>query len=126
MIYQCYFAPTQREKLFASPVYRGLGLEPDVNPELTRNCPELEGAKNRTALVEYGAMLHLWRNPPEDRDPWIGFTSYRQVDKFPQSPVFASAQQISELLNGTDVVGWGGYQFHDVNTARPVPLAEQG
>ena len=111
MIHQCYFAEAQRARLFQKPVYRGFGLEPEVNPELARNCPELQEARNRPLLCEYAALLHLWRNPELDPDPWIGFSSYRQLDKFPT--VFQSHQQIDRLLEGCDIVGWGGYEFFD-------------
>src|SRR5947209_19783424 len=104
MIHQCYFAATQRGELLDSPVYQGFGLEPEVNPQLIRNCPELEDAKTRQALVEYAAMLHLWRNPQEDPDAWIGFTSYRQRDKSPV--IFTSRQQVEQALAGADVLGW--------------------
>src|SRR5438876_9898386 len=76
MIHQCYFAEPQRARLFTSPVYRGFGLYTAVNPDIARNCPELADPKNQPLLSEYGAMLHLWRNPELDPDPWIGFTSY--------------------------------------------------
>jgi hypothetical protein len=54
-------------------------------------------------LLEFAAMLHLWRNPPEDGDDWIGFTSYRQLDK--SSVVFAVGDVEAELARA-DVLAW--------------------
>src|SRR5438874_5794792 len=122
MIHQCYFAEPQRARLFTSPVYRGFGLYTAVNPDIARNCPELADPKNQPLLSEYGAMLHLWRNPELDPDPWIGFTSYRQLDKF--STVFNSREDLETLLKQCEVVGWGGYQFIDASTRQPITLAE--
>jgi hypothetical protein len=125
MIHQCYFAPSQQPALFdpSSGVYRPFGLEPEVNPQITRNCPELQDPKSRVALVEYGAMLHLWRNPQEDPDPWIGFTSYRHRDKSPV--IFTARQQVEQALASADILGWCGHRFQDAQTGRPVALAEQ-
>jgi hypothetical protein len=125
MIHQCYFASSQQPALFdpASGVYRPFGLEPEVNPQITRNCTELEDPKVRIALVEYGAMLHHWRNPHEDTDPWIGFTSYRHRDKSPV--VFTAPQQVEQALASADILGWCGHRFQDTQTGRPVTLAEQ-
>ena len=36
---------------------------------------------NRYALSEYAAMLYFWRHPHCAREDWIGFTSYRQMEK---------------------------------------------
>src|SRR5579884_2078674 len=83
MIHQCYFDESQRARLFRSPLYRGFGVDSSVNPGLAKNCPELADPADQALLCEYAAMLHLWRNPDLDPDPWIGFTSYRQLDKFP-------------------------------------------
>lgn len=104
MIYQCYFAPEHRQRLFSQGPYVGFGLEPEVNPTLLRNCPELADAKVRMALAEYGAMLHLWRNPPDDGHSWIGFTSYRQLEKTPVG--FQHAADVESLLNGNDILSW--------------------
>ena len=108
MIYQCYHAPDNKQTLFNSPVYCGFGLEPDVNPNLANNCPELEDPAIRRALTEYSAMLHLWRNPSEDCDDWIGFTSYRQLMK--TSFVFRSRFHVSRKLWRTSFAGWGFYK----------------
>jgi hypothetical protein len=105
MIYQCYYAPDQKLALFRNPVYCGFGLEPEVNPQIAENCPELEDPAVRLALTEYGAFLHLWRNPPRDGDQWIGFTSYRQTAKTPFE--FLSKWQVRRALWRTDIVGWG-------------------
>src|SRR5260221_12024440 len=117
MIHQCYFAEPQRARLFTSPVYRGFGLYTSVNPDIARNCPELADPKNQPLLSEYAAMLHLWRNPELDPDPWIGFTSYRQLDKFPT--ILNTRQEIENLLAQFDVVGWGGGRLPVAPTRRP-------
>jgi hypothetical protein len=123
MIYQCYFDASQQARLFDSPLYRGFGLYKAVNPAIARNCPELADPKNQHALSEYGAMLHLWRNADLDPDPWIGFTSYRQLDKFPT--VFQDRRPLEAALADADVAGWGFYQFFEAPTGRPITLAEQ-
>lgn len=122
MIYQCYFAESQRARLFNSPLYTGFGLYSNVNPQVTRNCPELT-EEVQARLSEYVAMIHLWRNPELVTDSWIGFTSYRQLDKF--STVFTSRGEIEKLLGAAEVVGWGGYRFFDGPTRRPISLAEE-
>lgn len=108
MIYQCYHASEQEKSLFNTSVYCGFGLEPSVNPNLTRNCLELEDPAVRRALTEYGAMLHLWRNPPRDGDDWIGFTSYRQLKKTPL--IFRSRGQVARMLWGRKLAGWGAHK----------------
>ncbi len=123
MIYQCYFAEGQQARLFDSPLYRGFGLEPSLNPELTRNCPELLTQQSRTALTEYAAMLHLWRNP-RDTDSWIGFTSYRQLDKFPSRFVQDDLGKILQLLHSHDILGWGFYRLRNATTGQPGSVAE--
>lgn len=122
MIHQCYFAEGQRSRLFNTTAYRGFGLDTVVNPDVTRKCPELEDPRHRVLLAEYGAMLHHWRNPELDTDGWIGFTSYRQTDKFPT--VFTKHEDVAPLLAQAEVVGWGGYQFLDARTGQPISLAE--
>lgn len=124
VIHQCYFAEAQRERLFSSPLYRGFGLYSSVNPGIARNCPELADPKNQPLLSEYAAMLHLWRNPELDRDSWIGFTSYRQLEKFPT--ILINRQALVEDLAHCDIVGWGFYQFLDAISHQPISLAEQG
>ena len=116
MIYQCYFAPEQKRNLFNSAVYCGFGLEPEVNPRITGNYPELEDPAVRLALSEYAAFLYLWRNPPCDGDNWIGFTSYRQSAKTPF--VFRSKQQVRRALWLHDAAGWG---FRKVSRLRAEP-----
>jgi hypothetical protein len=69
------------------------------------------------------ALLHLWRNPELDTDPWIGFTSYDQLEKFPMT--LADRQEVESVLSSADVVGWGGYSFVDAISGRPVTVAEQ-
>lgn len=104
MILQCYFRKEHKKRLFKFGPYVGFGMEPEVNPDLTTGCPELEDLSIRTALCEYAAMLHTWRNQRFFGSPWIGFTSYRQLDKTPT--LFESAEQVTELLDGWDYVGW--------------------
>ena len=123
MIHQCYFEESQRPRLFTSPLYRGFGLYTSVNADISRNCPELAIASHQPLLSEYGAMLHLWRNPELDPDPWIGFTSYRQLDKF--QTIFTDRQALEASLDQHDVVGWGGYQFIDSQSKRSVSMGEQ-
>ena len=103
MIYQCYFHPSQQTRLFPNPPYRPFGLEPAVNPFLTRNCPEMDEPAHRLNLLEFAAMLHLWRNPPHDGDDWIGFTSWRQCEKCPT--VFLPGE-IESALQRAGVVCW--------------------
>jgi len=104
MIYQCYFRPEQAARLFDSPLYVPFGLEPAVNPDLTRNCPELGSERVRRQLSEYGAMLHLWRNRSYV-GRWIGFTSYRQLDKRPT--VLTNEPRLLRQLERHEILGWG-------------------
>ena len=124
MIHQCYFEEAQRSRLFASPLYQSFGLYSSVNPDIARNCPELADPKHQPLLSEYAAMLHLWRNPELDGDRWIGFTSYRQLEKFPT--VLTDRANLEAVLSQNDIVGWGFYQFFDADTRQPISLAEQG
>src|SRR5262249_23086686 len=124
MIHQCYFDASQRARLFASPLYRGFGLYTAVNPDIARNCPELTNSAHQPLLSEYAAMLHLWRNPEKAPDRWIGFTSYRQLDKFPI--VLDDRHALETALTQADILGWGFYTFVDGPTGRPLTLAEQG
>ena len=103
MIYQCYFRASQESRLFTGGTYTGFGLEPEVNPHLLDNCPELADPVTRLALSEYAAFLNTWRRPL-DGDDWIGFTSYRQLDK--SDVVFESKSQIERLLARHDLVAW--------------------
>jgi FkbM family methyltransferase len=123
MIHQCYFEESQRARLFDAPLYRGFGLYSSVNPDLVRNCPELEDPRHQPLLSEYGAMLHLWRNPERDLDPWIGFTSYRQLEKSPT--ILRDRQKLEHHLTQYDIVGWGMYNFVDMITGRPLTLFEE-
>src|SRR5579862_9375960 len=107
MIHQCYFDESQRSRLFQFNLYQGFGLYTIVNPDLVRNCPELEDPQIQRQLSEYAAMLHLWRNPELDQDSWIGFTSYRQLEKSPI--VFHDRHALEASLADHDVVGWLSY-----------------
>jgi hypothetical protein len=104
MIHQCYFDSRQRNRLFQHAPYAPFGLEPSINPTLLEGCDELADPAVRLELVEYGAMLHHWRNPGRDSDQWIGFTSYRQLDKIPF--VFTSADELTAHLEASDLVSW--------------------
>jgi len=119
MIYQCYFKPDQKKKIFKSNMYEGFGLEPEVNPNIALNCPDLKDARTRLFLTEYGAMLHLWRNPEKIQDNWIGFTSYRQLDKFPTFLHSQDSLFVEEMLQEHDVLGWGVYHIINGATGKP-------
>jgi hypothetical protein len=125
MIYQCYFAEAHRSRLFQLPLYSGFGLEPEVNPDIAKNCPELEDPSSRALLCEYAAMLHLWRNSfLADPHGWVGFTSYRQLDKV--QTIFTDEQIIIEGLTSYDILGWGFLEFFDGPSQQPVSVAWQG
>lgn len=120
MIYQCYFNEQSKEKLFTEEPYVGFGLEPEVNPTITDNCPELESSFNRLQLTEYASYLWLWRNNVED--PWIGSTSYRQLDKSPYK--FRSIKQVEDLVDKHKFIGWGEYTMLNKYGA-PISLRRQ-
>ena len=123
MIYQCYFAEGQQSSIFKSALYEGFGLEPEVNASITDNCPELEDPRVRMYLTEYAAMLHLWRNPHKIKDDWIGFTSYRQLDKFPTILQPDDLEAIKTSLQESDILGWGFYKLLDTFTQEDVTPA---
>src|SRR5262249_50729223 len=102
--------------------YRGFGLYTAVNPDIGRKCPELADPAHQHALCEYGAMLHLWRNPELDTDPWIGFTSYRQLEKFPT--ILTDRRALEAALARADVAGWAFYEFVEAPSGRPISIAE--
>ena len=104
MIYQCYFRADQERRLFRHEPYEAFGLEPEVNPQILEHCPELADSATRLALCEYAAFLSLWRRPASDADDWIGFTSYRQLDK--SHVVFDSKAQVAAHLRRYDLVAW--------------------
>lgn len=112
MIFQCYFKNEQQARLFSSGPYRGFGLEPAVNANLLNGCAELADERTRVALVEYGAMLHVWRNRTFCGDDWVGFTSYRQLDK--SDFVFESKEQVEELLSGYDMLAWHVWSVRNI------------
>ncbi len=115
-VYQLFYRPDQRDRLFDHAPYVPFGLEPCVNPDIAANCPELETEVNRTLLVEYGAMLHIWRNADRWLDTdWIGFTSYRQRDKTAFTLCGSDIPLIDNLLEEYDILGWLFY-----NLRRPV------
>lgn len=107
MIYQCYFRKDQESKIFKLNPYIGFGLEPEVNPNLFSNCPELESPFNRLQLTEYASFLWLWRN--NKVTDWVGSTSYRQLDKFNHK--FTSVSQIENYLKKHDILAWGQYNL---------------
>jgi len=123
MIYQFYFLPEQKNKLFNLPLYRGFGLEPEVNPNITKNCPELESPLHRKQIVSFGGMFHLWRNMPNDGHDWIGFTSYRQLDK--SKVIFKEEYEITEKLKDSDIISWQ-YCFFDIDLASSSEEIHQG
>jgi hypothetical protein len=123
VIYQCYFRRDQQPKLFSAGPYRGFGLEPDVNENLLRICPELADASTRLALCEYAAFLYFSRRLDEDSDEWIGFTSYRQLDK--SHVVFESKLQVEALLEGVDMLAWHGCAVGSIRSRRLSGTAAQ-
>jgi hypothetical protein len=123
VIHQCFFEQSQLQYVFQTEPYRPFGLEPEVNDTLTYNCPELASADTRMALAEYGAMLHMWRNPDLDSDPWIGFTSYRQLAK--ATTAFASKKDVESLLQRGDYVSWYMWWLGDINASGLTGLAGQ-
>jgi hypothetical protein len=124
VIYQCYYAPEQASRLFRHEAYRGFGLEPVTNSNIVERCPELGCPTTRRALTEYAAFLHIWRHLPFDDDAWIGFTSYRQLDK--TDFVFASAAEIERLLVGYDFLAWHWWQVDHVRHGTLTGAAAQG
>ncbi len=111
MIYQLYAKPSNRARLFTQDPYVPFGLEPEVNPTIAYRCPELEDSDARWELREYAGMLHHWR-VPHDNDDWIGFTSWRQLDKFPTVFLPGDRGKISELLRDHDMLGFAKYRFN--------------
>jgi hypothetical protein len=116
MIYQCYFKEEQRAILFEQEPYQEFGLEPVVNPLLLEACPELSDPTTRIALCEYAAFLYLWRRLENERDDWIGFTSYRQLDK--SHVVFGSKADVAHQLAEVDLLAWHGCAVGNVRSRR--------
>ncbi len=58
-------------------------------------------------------MLHIWRNPDRHTEPWIGFTSYRQLEKTPV--VFSGVAEVERLLAGGDYLSWYVWDLAGVN-----------
>lgn len=116
MVYQLYAKPRHLARCFARDPYVTFGVETAVNPYLTFRCPELEDAHVRRALLEYTALLNLWRTPVDD-DDWIGFTSYRQLDKVPTVFCREDRPVIYRLLGSHDILGWGHYHFGHMTLA---------
>lgn len=116
MIYQCYFREEHQAKLLAAEPYRGFGLEPELNQSLLQVCPELASQETRIALCEYAAFLYCWRQLGDDADDWIGFTSYRQLDK--SDVVFRSKQDVLKELRGIDMLAWHGCSVGNVRSRR--------
>lgn len=116
MIYQCYFKKEQEDRLFKTDIYAPFGLEPEVNESITLNCPELSSAKNRLNFTEYAAFLYFYRNGVNclDSDWWIGFTSYRQLDK---APVIFSNKPLFENILGKVAGGIGGWGYYKTNSS---------
>lgn len=116
MIYQCYFKREQEASLFTRGPYEPFGLEPDVNPTLLGICPELTAPETRIALCEHAAFLYSWRTLDRDGDDWIGFTSYRQLDK--SDVLFESTADVEQRLQGVDMLAWHGCAVGNVRSRR--------
>lgn len=112
MIYQCFFRDDQRERLFLTSAYAPLGIEPAVNDQLCVNCPELGSEAVRLQLTEYGGFLFMWRNMQINPHDWIGFTSWRQLDK--SDVVFESAEAVAAALADVDYVAWAPWDVSRV------------
>lgn len=125
MIYQLYPNTTSQDRLFRSSLYRGFGLNPEVNSAIFRNCPELENPRWRLSLAEYVAMLYLWRNPPDDGHSWIGFTSYRQTDKTGFQLLPEDGRTVNALLEEFDVLGWG-FLEHEMSVIKHAEYCHPG
>ena len=110
MIYQCYAKPEDRTHLFKGGPYKGFGLEPEVNPRLFENCPELEDPEIRMGLTEYACFLWHWRNK-ENPDGWFGSTSFRQLEKGFVAK-FESKDEVKHYLQQHQILGWGNYKLY--------------
>ena len=110
MIYQCYARPEDKKHLFKGGPYKGFGLEPEVNPRLFENCPELEDPEIRLGLTEYACFLWHWRNK-ENPDGWFGSTSFRQVEKGFHAK-FESKDEVNHYLQQYPILGWGEYKIY--------------
>ena len=129
MIYACFFQPDQEQLIVDSPLYRPFGLEPVVNPYITKNCPELEDPSLRLQLVEYGCLLWHWRNAIPDIDSWFGITSYRQLDK--TKIVFESEDVIKSVCDQHKIASWGvcrmqDHQYQDISLGRQAEICHPG
>jgi hypothetical protein len=120
MIYQCYFEHSQVDRLFQFNAYTGFGLEPEVNPQITLNCPELGDRDTRLQLTEYAALLWHFRNPTVDADDWLGFTSYRQLDK--SAFIIQDRKEVDKYLKDADGFTWGFMKMVDEDQI-PISLA---
>lgn len=124
MIYQLFFKDDQRGQLLETAPYQPLGLEPEVNPGISANCPELQDARARLLLREYAAMLWCWRNQETafSDHQWIGFTSHRQFDKsVNKSRTFFAAEDIPDiavLAKRFDILGFGYYRLGGLSLAQ--------
>jgi hypothetical protein len=102
VIYQCHPNDNRFTESFG-PLYRTFSLDRLANLNLLMRAPELLTEENRYALSEYAAMLHFWRNPDRRPDNWIGFTSYRQMEKVH----FTLQPQHLDGLREYDILTWG-------------------
>ena len=127
MIYQCYARPEDKKHLFKGGPYKGFGLEPEVNPRLFENCPELEDPEIRLGLTEYACFLWHWRNK-ENPDGWFGSTSFRQIEKGFHTK-FESKAEVEHYLQQYPILGWGDYKvygdFVNGGERRPISLGMQ-
>lgn len=120
LIAQCYFRKDQESKLFKDPLYRGFGLEPEVNPNLFQNCPELEDPSVRLALTEYACLLWYYRNQDQLPKEGFGTTSYRQLDKVD----YISTVKDVEVYHDSHISTWGLSEFYDAD-GNPLPCSLQ-
>ena len=120
MIYQCHHSKEHVCHLFPFSPYHPFSLE--SRHSLSSNCPELEEERNRHQLGEFGAMLHLYRNPP-GRD-WIGFTSWRQLQK--EALVFCDESVVLAGLHQSDIVGWHWIDHGNLTLSRQAEQCHPG
>lgn len=100
MIYQGYYAPNQRAKLFSRSCYTGLGMTVALTPDLADYVPELADPAIQSHACEFGGLLYLARKGPAkmgDIHDFVGHTSWRQTDKGCHF-VFRDTAQVEERM----------------------------
>jgi hypothetical protein len=103
MIYQCYFRAEQQKHLCQLPLYKSIGISPEINPQLS-----LDGKLCRL-LCEGVAMLELYKRPPNDGHDWIGLSSWRDYQK--RDYRFNSSDLIEHWLEKFNGIAW--YQMRE-------------